>query len=123
MRAVYYAVTNVLMLLFFLLGEALAHGQQFTQEENDWMERQNAVDGTKCCDRHDVHFLDSPNWRMKNAGYEVLVEGKWHEVPPGRTRAINPEDPSPFGDGQALLFYSVHSDVVYIWCFTPSTLG
>jgi len=122
MRAVYFAVTNVLMLLVFLTWETLAHGQKFTQAENDWMERQTAVDGFKCCNQHDVHFLEDPDWRMGKTGYEVLINGVWHEVPPGRLRQIDQSDPSPFGQDHALLFYSVHGKTTHIWCFTPTTL-
>lgn len=122
MRAVWYAVTNVLMLLIFCAYDVVAHSRRFTDEENAWMERQLAEDGTKCCNQHDVHFLDQPQWRSTGGGYEVYVEGEWHEVPPGRLRVNQPDDPSPFGTEKALLFYSVHSGIVYVWCFTPPTM-
>jgi hypothetical protein len=122
MRAVWYAVSNVFLLLLFLIGDALAHGAHYTEEEKAWMERQQSTNGTKCCNEHDVFFLSTANWRIGEEGYQVLIGTTWHDVPDGQIRRINHDDPSPFGDGDALLFYSVHRGVTHIWCFTPPVL-
>jgi hypothetical protein len=100
-----------------------AHGN-YTHEEIEWMERQNARDGEKCCNEHDVHIGQDVTWRINAARthYEVQISGQWHQVPTGRIRAIDREDPSPFGS-EAILFYSVYPSGLRIWCFNPDVGG
>lgn len=101
--------------LMLLAGPAMAHG--FTAEENAWLNRQRAVDGTKCCDENDAHVSPNVEWRIGPAGYQVLIGGVWRDVPPGRLLRINPADPSPWG-AAALLFHSNGA----LWCFMPEPL-
>lgn len=113
-----------LVLLALAIGHAYGHGQHFTHPEIEWMERQNARDGTKCCNEHDVHVGQNVAWRINAARthYEVQISGQWHQVPTGRIRAIDRDDPSPFGH-EALLFYSVYPSGIQIWCFQPDIGG
>jgi hypothetical protein len=84
---------------------------------NAWLNRQRALDNTKCCDEHDVEVLVDPRWRITAAGYEVFFSERWHPVPAGRLMQPNPQDPTPY-PGQALLFRTGAT----IWCFTPAPL-
>lgn len=107
----------------FLLAVAAGHGQRFSEAEIAWMERQRAVDGTKCCNEHDVRLGEGVRWRPSRDGFEVWIEGAWRRVPAGRRMAELPGDLSPFG-GQALLFYSpsIVGGPPSIWCFRPEPL-
>jgi len=109
-------------LLLFLLcaGYAWAHGPDYTPEETQWMERQHAVDGMKCCAPYDFHVLQDPEWRMHAGHYEIRHNNEWHRVPAGRLLAHNPADPTPF-PGIALLFRTSHLRPT-VWCFFPPPL-
>ena len=103
---------------------ATGHGLGFTREENAWLDRQRAIDGTKCCDERDAHVGENVEWRMVGGRYEVFVNGGWFPVPPERVMRSNPDDPSPWGSA-ALLFYSpgVHwPNGFMLWCFRPGIL-
>ena len=111
------------LLCLAFCGPALAHGA-FTPDENDWMNRQRAVDGTKCCDERDAHVGENVEWRLVGGRYQVRIQGEWRDVPEGRLLQINPADPSPFG-GAALLFYSPSPHApggLHLWCFQPEPL-
>jgi hypothetical protein len=113
-----------LAILALLSLPAAAHERRFTPEENAWLNRQRAVDGTKCCDEHDAHVGQRVRWRMVAGGFEVHVGGAWLAVPPGRMMRRAPGDPSPWGV-EALLFYSPAPYLpagVQIWCFSPEPL-
>lgn len=104
-------------LLLGLPVAALGHG--YTAEENAWLERQRALDGTKCCDRSDAHVSPDVEWRSPDGRrYEVRIGGTWVPVPPGRIMREDRADPSPWGQA-ALLF---HSPQGVIWCFRPEPL-
>lgn len=114
----------VAVLLIASMGfawSAFGHGEMFTREENDWMNRQYAVDGTKCCDENDVHLGINVVWRMQGGNYQVKVGDNWLTVPSNRLYQHKTDDPSPF-PGEALLFYSTYSTGVMIWCFSPPGL-
>lgn len=96
---------------------AIAHDGRFTAEENAWLERQRAVDGTKCCNEHDVTVGVRVRWRMVAGRYQVEIAGAWRDVPPGRVMHHDIADPSPFGS-EALLFHTGGM----IWCFSPEPL-
>lgn len=103
---------------------AWGHGQTFTADENAWLNRQRAVDGTKCCNERDAMVGEVVDWRLRGGVYEVLIQGAWRPVPPGRLMRHNPADPSPW-PGQALLFWSPapsHPDGFHLWCFYPEPL-
>ena len=101
---------------------AAAHGPHFSPEEVAWMDRQHALDGMKCCDERDVTIGLAVRWRMQGRHYEVLIGGRWWQVPPGRMLRHNTADPSPF-PGEAILFYSPMPDgTPRIWCFSPPPL-
>jgi len=104
-------------LALLLAPAAVAHDARFTREENAWLNRQRAVDGTKCCDEHDVTIGLRVRWRMVGGAYQVQIAGQWRDVPPGRIMQHIPGDPSPF-EGQALLF---HTNGI-LWCFSPEPL-
>jgi len=115
---------RVFALLMLLPSLVLAHGDHFTQEETAWMQRQYAIDGfTHCCDPTDVHVGQNVTWRMQGGRYEVLIGTEWHQVPPSNLMRYMPNDPLPENfQGQAILFYSVYSYGVRIWCFFPEPL-
>lgn len=102
---------------------AFGHGELYTADEIAWMERQRAVDGTKCCNEHDVHLGINVTWRMRGGNYEVYIKGMdtWMEVPQNRLYQHKAHDPSPF-PGETLLFFSTYGTSVHIWCFSPSGL-
>jgi hypothetical protein len=118
-------VAHALMAVVLLLAvPALAHAPALTEAENAWLERQRAVDGTKCCDRRDVHVGLAVEWRMQGGRYQVRIQGRWHDVPPGRLLRPRADDPSPW-PGQALLFWSLapHTAPGFsLWCFFPEPL-
>ena len=110
----------VLALLLALPFAVAAHihpeqGARLTPH-NDWLNRQRAVDGTKCCDEHDTEILTDFRWRIVGGRYEVEIGGAWVEIPPGRMLRPNPDDPTPYAE--ALLFRTGSS----IWCFQPAPL-
>jgi hypothetical protein len=103
---------------------AWGHGAGFTAEENAWLERQRAVDTTKCCNDRDAHVGHAVDWRMVAGRYQVRIQGEWRDVPPGRLMQHNPADPTPW-PGQALLFWSPSPHVptgFHLWCFFPEPL-
>jgi len=103
------------LLALLLACPAAAHDSGFSPAQNAWLNRQIALDRMKCCDEHDVHVGVDVVWRVTDAGgYEVLIEGAWQPVPPGRLMRDNPGDPSPWGH-RALLFRTGAD----IWCFRP----
>jgi hypothetical protein len=114
-------------LLILVLGITYAfshqaqHGGPFTPEEIEWMERQYAHDGTKCCNERDVYVGEVVEWRMRHGHYQVRISGQWENVPPGRLMQHVANDPTPF-PGQALLFYSIYPHGHHIWCFFPPPL-
>ena len=115
---------RILPIIALLAGPAAAHQQHFTPEENAWLHRQRAVDGTKCCDEHDAHVGERVAWRMAAGAFEVRINGAWLPVPRGRMMRHDPDDPSPWGS-EALLFWSPAPHLpggVSIWCFSPEPL-
>jgi hypothetical protein len=111
---------------FLIAGASCAfgHGYDYSDEENAWFNRQVAIDGTKCCDRHDAHVGENVDWRMVGGHFEVHVMGRWHRVPPERIMRSVPEDPSPFGSA-ALLFWSPapwSESGFSLWCFRPGIM-
>lgn len=87
-------------------------------QHNDWLDRQRSADGTKCCDQADVEVLVDVRWRIVAGNYQVLLDGSWVPVPPGRLLRPNPDDPTPYHD--ALLFRSRVGRTIF--CFQPATL-
>lgn len=109
-------------LLLFLLcaGVAWGHGPDYTPEETQWMERQHAVDGTKCCDRHDTVVGPDVEWRIHNGQYQVLIDGSWHPVPAELVIRRTSDNPWP---NQAIVTYSVYpGGRVRIWCLWPGVV-
>lgn len=103
---------------------ALAHSPGLTPEENAWLDRQRARDGTKCCDFRDVQIGRAVEWRLVGGRYQVRISGAWRDVPEGRVLQPREGDPSPFG-GEALLFWSPspHAPLgFHLWCFQPEPL-
>jgi hypothetical protein len=108
---------RIFPILAILAGPAAAHDRHFTPSQNEWLNRQYALDAMKCCDEHDVHIGVEVQWRHNQSGdgYEVMIEGEWRPVPSGRIMRENPRDPSPWGH-RALLFHTGRN----IWCFRPA---
>ena len=102
-------------------GHQAQHGGPFTNDEIEWMERQHARDGIKCCNERDVYVGQVVEWRMSRGHYEVKISGNWQQVPAGRIMQHIDGDPSPF-PGEALLFYSIYPSGLNIWCFSPPPL-
>lgn len=103
---------------------AAAHTPGLTAEENDWLDRQRARAGMKCCDYRDVFIGRAVEWRMVAGRYQVRITGEWRDVPEGRLMMPREGDPSPFG-GEALLFYSLNPSWpagYQLWCFMPEPL-
>jgi hypothetical protein len=118
----YRSIGLSLFLSTVISFSALSHSQHFSPEENDWLNRQHAVDGTKCCDETDAHIgHDFVEWRVLNDQYQVLINERWIDVPPGRMMRNNPEDPTPW-PGQPHLFYTDFGRSISIWCFFPPPL-
>lgn len=113
-----YALRAILMALGLLLciKLALAHGQHFTDEENDWLNEQYASDGTKCCDRHDTVVGPDVEWRIQGGQYQVLINDVWYTIPPERVMRRTPDNPWP---GQAIVTYSLYGQRAMVWCFWP----
>ncbi len=116
------AILSKLFIILLLVANVASahidpHNAPLHAQHNDWLNRQYALDGMKCCDPTDVEVLIDPRWRIVNNRYEVFFNDAWHEVPPGRLLRPNPDDPSPYGE--ALLF---RSTVGNIWCFQPAQL-
>jgi hypothetical protein len=117
-------VAIALAILAALVASALAHDRNFTPAENAWLNRQRALDGTKCCDERDAYVGQSVEWRIVGGRYEVFYSGAWRQVPAGRVMRHDPRDPSPFG-AQALLFWSPNPNDptgATLWCFAPEPL-
>lgn len=111
-------------LLLFLPTLVNAHDRGFTDAENEWLDRQRSVDGTKCCDRHDAFVGHAVEWRLRGGNYEVEIDGTWFQIRPGAMLVPEAGDPTPW-PGQALLFYSRNPGYrggVMIWCFMPEPL-
>ena len=113
---------RTIALAMLLCQPAAAHVPAFTEAENDWLNRQRALDGTKCCDRHDAHIGLNVRWRIFDGRYEVWIEGRWRVVPQGRLMRHDASDPTPW-PGMPHLFYSDYPSGPVIWCFAPPPLG
>jgi hypothetical protein len=110
--------------LWAIIASAAFGHANITDAENEWLNRQRAIDGTKCCDRHDTHVGEGVEWRIERGRYQVRIQGAWRDVPPERVMRHNPADPTPW-PGQALLFWSPvpsHPDGFLLWCFFPEPL-
>lgn len=123
-RAEYNAVIRVATFMLCLMVAAAAHSPAFTDAENDWLNRQRSVDGTKCCDRNDAHVGQNVEWRLVGGRYQVRIRDEWRDIPPGRIMRHQPNDPTPW-PGEAMLFWTPvpsHPDGFLIWCFSPEPL-
>jgi hypothetical protein len=119
-----WVIVAVALAIIGAIFSASAHDRSFTPAENAWLNRQRAVDNTKCCDERDAFVGQSVEWRIVGGRYEVFYSGAWRQVPPGRIMRHNPADPSPFG-AQALLFWSPNPNDptgATLWCFAPEPL-
>jgi len=119
-----FATFTIAAIATACLSPAVAHRQTFTDAENEWLDEQRSVDGTKCCDRHDAFVGEVVEWRITGGQYEVKVDEVWRPVPPGQILIPSPDNPSPW-PGQALLFYSRNPHYrggLMIWCFMPQPL-
>lgn len=115
---------RALFVLFALMAPAMAHTPGLTADENAWLDRQRAADGTKCCDYRDVHIGRAVEWRIVGGRYQVRIRDEWRDVPPGRVLQPIPGDPGPFA-GEALLFWSPAphtAEGFHLWCFRPEPL-
>jgi hypothetical protein len=111
------------VITFLITGTyAFGHAPLFTPEENAWLDRQRARDGTKCCDERDAHVGVNVRWRMNGGRFEVFIMDAWHPVPPGRLHRHDPNDPSPW-PGEALLFFTPFPQGPSIWCFRPGQVS
>jgi hypothetical protein len=115
---------RILLAALLLAAPAAAHTPGLTADENEWLDRQRARDGTKCCDFRDVFIGRMVEWRIEGGRYQVKISGEWRDVPPGRLMQHDPSDPSPF-PGEAMLFYSLspyYPNGFHLWCFSPENL-
>lgn len=118
------ALIRTLLLAACIALPAAAHRVEFTPAENEWLNRQRAVDGTKCCDETDAHVGLSVEWRITGGRYQLRIAGAWVDVPPGRIMRHDPADPSPW-PGEALAFYTLSPFFpggFRLWCFRPEAL-
>jgi hypothetical protein len=96
------------------------HGQipnDLPDHVRSWFKSVKSHNGTPCCDIADGHRT---TWRAGKNGYEVPIEGVWHEVPPEAViyNAGNPID-------EAIVWYvgegidTNGKSAFYIRCFVP----
>jgi hypothetical protein len=96
------------------------HGQipnDLPDHVRSWFKSVKSRSGTPCCDIADGHRT---TWRAGKNGYEVPIEGVWHEVPPEAVvyNAGNPID-------EAIVWYvgegidTNGKPAFYIRCFVP----
>ena len=111
-----------LLILVTTLAAHTTHAHIDHSAHNEWLDRQRALDNTKCCALYDLHVLTDVEWRIHGGSYEVRIRNSWHTVPPGRMLDPKPDDPSPFA-GHAIVFYTLYTDGrVQIYCFQPPDL-
>lgn len=115
------AALHAVMLAACVALPAAAHQVTYTAEQNAWLNRQRALDGTKCCDETDVRVGVNVEWRISGGRYQLKISGAWVDVPPGRMMRFNPGDPSPW-PGEPLAFYSLSPGGHVLWCFFPEAL-
>jgi hypothetical protein len=98
-----------------LCTPALAHDNgQYKDVPADiraWFKSVKSPQGIPCCDIADGHRTD---YDMRENNYWVPIEGKWMQVPP---EAVLKDLGNPTGD--AVVWYSLYGETVYIRCFVP----
>ena len=72
-------ILPAIILFFFLAFMARSHGQE--QSLREWFNTLRSPAGGTCCHNFDGISLDEADWRNAGGKYEVLIEGKWVEVP------------------------------------------
>jgi hypothetical protein len=83
-------------------------------EIREWFRSQRNKIGSLCCDESDGFSLTEKEWRVGSfGGYEVLLDGRWYEVPP---HAVLTGE-NKFGG--AIVWVTAG----HIFCFFPGALG
>lgn len=120
-------VMAVILVLLISLSLARAKpplGPLAHPEWHDWFEKQWSIGHKQwCCNVSDGHLLDDDEWRANGNHFEVLIEGKWYQIPDSAMR-----DPKggPNPTGQAIVWYNMMgvysgSPIPLIYCFAPGT--
>lgn len=126
--AIIAAISLILMLGLIYLGidaiSKMAHAHVAGHPEwNEVLGASTNQQGTSCCGLGDVHLLDFDEWRGDSArGYEVLIQGEWHKVPPWK---LTQNEPNP--TAHALVWYGSiegtehgsHYRNIAVYCFRP----
>ena len=89
-----------------------------------WFEQQTSHGGKiLCCSEADGHVLAEEQWRTRNGQYQVLVDGKWLDVP--RDAIVDPGvGPNPLA--RPIVWYrhlNGFENEPTIDCFCPGTMG
>lgn len=112
------AGTGMVAVLALLAGVARAEpppGTDLDGPLHAWFERQHNVNGGWCCDLGDGEILPDDAWRITTNGYEVMLGGAWHDIPP---HALRDTAGGPNPTGKAILWHRGE----LIFCFAPGTL-
>jgi hypothetical protein len=68
-----------LLSALFIMAITRSYGQE--QSLREWFNSLRSPAGGVCCHNFDGISLDEAEWRNAGGKYEVLIEGKWVEVP------------------------------------------
>lgn len=68
-------------LLYVLLCLGILGGTTSAQGLREWFNSLQNPKGQLCCHNFDGISLDETDWRGAGGKYQVLVEGKWVDVP------------------------------------------
>lgn len=93
---------------------AAVAGKVKAQTLREWFNSLSSPAGGVCCHNFDGLSLEEDTWRTANGGYQVLINGKWVDVPPGNVVNV------PNRLGRAHLWLKGDGS---IRCFIPGSLG
>lgn len=69
--------------ILFAVNDPVAAHDHSRPELAPWFNSLKSNAGALCCSNNDGTVLEDADWRSKNGGYEVYLEGEWRRVPEG----------------------------------------
>jgi len=109
-----------LWLGFLLLLPLSAYGASpdYDSPLHPWIAVQHSITGAWCCNISDGYLLEDEEWRANGSVYQVMIDGKWMDIPADALRDPN-GGPNP--TGKAIVWYVKMNHAVHIFCFAPGT--
>lgn len=112
LRIYQFALIACVAVAIWVVFVEKAKGQEKSLRE--WFNSLSSPAGGQCCLNFDGASLDEAQWRTTPSGYQVVIDGKWVDVPDGNLVTV------PNRLGRAHLWLR---DDGSIRCFIPGPLS